>query len=216
VKDEYEKEFAKSGASGQMMLRLTGGLSQSIRRLAELPGAARVGDAAPAEMIDEDEQTLERVVGTVTHGFLDRIGREGLEWWNAMGAPARAGAIEGVLLASGLSGDEVAEGVERVASILERVERSGRGRWILAHRDGASNELAVNRGEARQVIDRTFVDDGVRWIIDYKTGKGAGYREQLESYARIFRAMEGLPVRLGVFFPAVDEWEEWSAEEPAL
>jgi len=198
------------------MLRLTGKLSQSIRRLAELPGAARPPEEMPAGVIDEDEQTLERVVGTVTHGFLDRIGREGLDWWRAMGPAARAGAMEGVLRASGLSGDEVTEGVERVTVILERVEASERGRWILARRQGASNELAVNSGEARQVIDRTFIEDGVRWIIDYKTGTGVGYHEQLGSYARTLRAMERLPVRLGVYFPAADEWEEWSAEEPAL
>ncbi|MBL8292661.1 MAG: hypothetical protein JNN08_12535 [Bryobacterales bacterium] len=227
VKDEYEKEFAKGGASGQMMLRLTSKLSQSIKRLAALPARLRATDDAVAgvleddgqtleRVLEDDGQTLERVVGTVTHGFLDRIGREGLEWWGAMGAQARAAAIEGVLLASGLSGDEVAQGVERVTSILERVERSERGRWILARRAGASNELAVSNSGATQVIDRTFVEDGVRWIIDYKTGKGAGCREQLESYARTLRAMEGLRVRLGVYFPAVDDWEEWSAKAPAL
>jgi ATP-dependent exoDNAse (exonuclease V) beta subunit len=216
VQEAYEKEFAKGGAGGQMMLRLTSKLSQSIKRLAELPARVRATDEAAAGVLEDDGQTLERVVGTVTHGFLDRIGREGLEWWGAMGAQARAAAIEGVLLASGLSGDEVAEGVERVTSILQGVERSERGRWILARRDGASNELAVSRGDARQVIDRTFVEDGVRWIIDYKTGAGVGYREQLDSYARTLRAMERLPVRLGVYFPAADEWEEWSAEELAL
>lgn len=216
VKDIYEQAFAQEGPAGQLMLGLTGKLSQSIQRLAELPARARLADEGQAGALEEDEQTLERVVGTVTHGFLDRIGRNGFEWWRAMGEPARRSAIEGVLLASGLPGAEVAEGVERVKSLLECVERSERGRWILARRDGASNELAVNRGETRQVIDRTFVEDGVRWIIDYKTGKGAGYREQLESYARTLRAMERLPVRLGVYFPAADEWEEWIADEPAL
>jgi len=65
-----------------------------------------------------------------------------------------------------------------------------------------------------RVVDRSFVEDGVRWIIDYKTvdlGPTAGlplladharrYRSQLESYAALF-AVEGLPQRLAVFYVA--------------
>jgi hypothetical protein len=70
------------------------------------------------------------------------------------------------------------------------------------------------RGQVTRVIDRSFVEDGVRWIIDYKTaGLGADadaarltahaerYRPQLEAYAGFF-AGGGLPVRLAVFYVA--------------
>ena len=65
-----------------------------------------------------------------------------------------------------------------------------------------------------RVLDRSFVEDGARWIIDYKTADlGAGadvarlaahaerYRPQLETYAGFF-AGGGLPVRLGVLYVA--------------
>ena len=71
------------------------------------------------------------------------------------------------------------------------------------------------------MIDRTFIENGIRWIIDYKTlrtdpaligpaldaylnDKAASYRPQLERYATLYahEASEGLMVRTAVFFPA--------------
>jgi ATP-dependent exoDNAse (exonuclease V) beta subunit len=63
-----------------------------------------------------------------------------------------------------------------------------------------------------QVVDRTFVADGVRWIVDYKTARvdgdeaalachAEGYRRQLERYAALFSA-EGLPRRIAIFYAA--------------
>jgi ATP-dependent exoDNAse (exonuclease V) beta subunit len=74
------------------------------------------------------------------------------------------------------------------------------------------------------IVDRTFVDaDGLRWIIDYKTGRHEGtdveafldrererYRAQLEAYARAFRLMDGRPLRLALYYPMLDGWREWT------
>ena len=59
------------------------------------------------------------------------------------------------------------------------------------------------------VIDRSFVVEGVRWIIDYKTTRHdempedspawQAYTRQLVRYQRLL-APEGRPVRLAVFF----------------
>jgi ATP-dependent exoDNAse (exonuclease V) beta subunit len=76
------------------------------------------------------------------------------------------------------------------------------------------------------VIDRTFVCDGVRWIIDYKTGLREGgdakafldneverYREKLERYAEILRKMDPtLPIRVGLYYPLMNGWREWEPE----
>jgi ATP-dependent exoDNAse (exonuclease V) beta subunit len=64
------------------------------------------------------------------------------------------------------------------------------------------------------VVDRSFVDNGVRWIIDYKTadlGAQAGeaelkahaerFRAQLQAYAILF-ADESLPQQLAIFYVA--------------
>ena len=74
-----------------------------------------------------------------------------------------------------------------------------------------------------RVIDRTFVDEnGVRWIVDYKTGTHEGgdveafldreqerYRAQLEQYAALMRMLDNRPVKLGLYFPLLKGWREW-------
>ncbi|HET7033433.1 MAG TPA: hypothetical protein VFJ48_09940, partial [Casimicrobiaceae bacterium] len=78
---------------------------------------------------------------------------------------------------------------------------------------------------AHIVIDRSFVADGVRWIVDFKTGAHEGadidafidrevarYRDQLERYARFVRGLDARPIRLGLYFPLQRSWREWSYE----
>jgi len=114
---------------------------------------------------------------------------------------------------------EARAGAARVARMLATTLASADGQWVLRRRADAGAELALMRVGAggtvvTRVVDRSFVADGVRWIIDYKTvdlGDGAEisrltahterYRPQLESYAALFVA-EGLPVRLAVLYVA--------------
>ena len=59
------------------------------------------------------------------------------------------------------------------------------------------------------VIDRIFVAEGCRWIIDYKTVRqpeaelalrAETFRPQLERYAALFRD-DSRPLRMAIFFP---------------
>jgi ATP-dependent exoDNAse (exonuclease V) beta subunit len=95
------------------------------------------------------------------------------------------------------------EAVDQLLTTL----RSPQGRWVLAPHDEAVSEWAITTwadGQARtHVIDRTFIAEGIRWIIDYKTTRdddadATAYREQLVRYRRLFS--EGPPVRMGIFF----------------
>jgi ATP-dependent exoDNAse (exonuclease V) beta subunit len=103
--------------------------------------------------------------------------------------------------------------------MLSATLESELGRWVVCRRDDAAAELALARvgagGTAQtRVIDRCFIEDGVRWIVDYKTSRLVGepthsvltahaerYREQLEEYGALL-AGEGLPQRLAVFYLA--------------
>jgi len=80
----------------------------------------------------------------------------------------------------------------------------------------------INGELIRGLVDRTFIDDGVRWIIDFKTSEHEGgnlaafldeqqrrYSDQMERYAKILAAL-GIPVKVGLYFPLLDEWREWS------
>ena len=100
------------------------------------------------------------------------------------------------------------------------------GRWILGAHMDAQSELAISRIEAGEVknyvIDRTFLDDqqGVRWIIDYKTSEPmAGetvadfearecetYGEQLKNYVSLIGEMSWeieAPIKAALYFPAI-------------
>jgi ATP-dependent exoDNAse (exonuclease V) beta subunit len=71
-------------------------------------------------------------------------------------------------------------------------------------------------------IDRTFVSDGIRYIVDFKTGRHEGggadafldaeverYRSQLTHYARLVRCLDRRPIRLALFHPRIDGWRAW-------
>jgi hypothetical protein len=72
-------------------------------------------------------------------------------------------------------------------------------------------------------VDRTFrTAEDVRWIVDYKTSRHEGadregfldreqerYRAQLEAYARALASGEAM---LGLYFPVLAAWRQWSFE----
>ena len=77
------------------------------------------------------------------------------------------------------------------------------------------------------IIDRTFVDkNGTRWIIDYKTGAHSGadiedyldrevlrYSLQMQKYAKIIKQIDDRDIKLGLYFPLMRQWREWSYVE---
>jgi ATP-dependent exoDNAse (exonuclease V) beta subunit len=114
-----------------------------------------------------------------------------------------------------------------VAAALAGAVLDERGRWLLGPRDEAASELRLRTfrdGRLRTlVIDRTFVEEGRRWIIDYKTSRheGAGLEAFLESereryaqqLARYAQALGG--GRLGLYFPMFKGWREWEDDDAA-
>jgi ATP-dependent helicase/nuclease subunit A len=113
-------------------------------------------------------------------------------------------------------------------SALIAVHRDERARWILKRRardDFREHALSGRwQGEVvRVVFDRSFVDDdGVRWVIDYKTSQHAGgsldefldreverYRPQLHRYAHLASKLGPERVRVGLYFPLMRAWREW-------
>lgn len=167
-----------------------------------------------------------RHLGTVVHRYLCRIAREGPVFWDARKVEGEAKRMRSALRALGVSGKELDESAKKAAAVVSKALTDERGRWALeSHSEGAVEIAltAVIRGEVvHAVIDRTFVEDGARWIIDYKTGfhEGGGLKEflesekerysaQLERYAEVLRAGgESRVIRKGLYYPALSEWVE--------
>ena len=171
-----------------------------------------------------------RYAGTALHGLMQRIAREGLDAWDENAVRSRRSLYQSVLRNLGVPPGELTEAVERVESTLLRMLRDPKGRWILDRHSEDECELPITGlvgGKLYEtVIDRTFVDEnGVRWIIDYKTGSHEGgkletfldneqdrYREQLERYARLMMQRDARPIRLALYFPVLGGWREWPAQ----
>lgn len=190
-------------------------------------GAVREADAEAGDaVVYEWAGDAARAVGTVVHRFLQLLGREGQASLDAL--PGFEAAARRLLLAEGLPQQQVGAALQRVRAALQRTLADSRGQWILSPAHGERHNerpvTAVIGGRPRRlVIDRTFVDaDGVRWIIDYKTGRHEGgdvegfldqeqerYRLQLAAYAAAFRALEDRPVRTALYYPLVaGGWRE--------
>lgn len=188
--------------------------------------------AAPVEF-DWAGETA-RHVGTVVHRALMELSREGAAAWPAQRLARRRDAWRAMLASLGIPAPELPAALERVSEALERVLADDRGRWLLdPDQQEARSELALSGvdggGLASVIIDRSFVDaDGVRWIVDYKSGRHEGgdprafldreqqrYRDQLERYARLMSALDPRPIRLGLYFPAMGAWREWPFQPDA-
>jgi hypothetical protein len=186
------------------------------------------------EVLDSPERNITfdwvsdalRYVGTVTHALLYKIARDGLAKWDAQRLAQHHGAIRAALVDCGIHGAELDPAAARVERALREAVAGERGRWVLGEHPETASEYpltGIAAGKLRHFkLDRTFVVDGVRWIIDYKTShhEGAGleafldnerlrYQQQLENYARLFAALDSRPIRLGLYFPLLGAWREW-------
>lgn len=192
-------------------------------RRAELPAA----EISPVSFEWVGEAA--RHAGTALHALMQRIAREGLERWDEKAVRSGRGLYRSLLSNLGVPPGKIPETVERVENALLRMLRDPKGRWILGRHAENESELPITGMLGGKLyatsIDRTFIDEnGVRWIIDYKTGAHEGgelekfldneqdrYREQLERYARLMAQRDARPTRLALYFPLLGGWREWPA-----
>ena len=175
-------------------------------------------DLRPADNpldLDEAEPglSLEASVGTLVHRCLELISKIGLKTWSTARVVTLQPAYQRWLLAQGHSETEAASGAGDVVAAVSNTLDSETGRWLLDDHPEAAAEQAwssqVGDTTLHHVIDRIFVTEGCRWIIDYKTARlpeaellqrAESYRPQLERYASLF-ATASVPLRLAIYFP---------------
>jgi ATP-dependent exoDNAse (exonuclease V) beta subunit len=76
-------------------------------------------------------------------------------------------------------------------------------------------------------VDRTFVENGVRWLIDYKTSPQEGgdpqrfaqmqvekYRPDIQRYVRVLRAFDPRPIRCALYLPLLGQFCPVAVELP--
>lgn len=92
------------------------------------------------------------------------------------------------------------------------------GQWIIKPHAMERNEwelLASEQGEVvTRIIDRTFMDNGIRWIIDFKTGREdhetqTKHQKQVEEYAKLLSYSTSEPIRCGLYYLTHETWIDW-------
>jgi ATP-dependent exoDNAse (exonuclease V) beta subunit len=176
---------------------------------------------APFDDIPEGEDgqgSMDADCGTLAHRYMEIVVRDGVEIWPPSRMQALLPAMERWLTQQGHAEQDAQRGAGRVAAILRVALDSEDGRWVLQGHEAGAVEMALaitaDGRVATHVIDRTFIENGERWVIDYKSvdlgvsvtddmlaQQAARYRNQLERYARLF-VEDGLPVRKAIFFLA--------------
>jgi ATP-dependent helicase/nuclease subunit A len=166
------------------------------------------------------------LVGTAVHEWLMIIARQGVDQWPPDRVEQFQPQIKRQLALGGLSAESLSTAAAQVTRALRAALEDPRGRWLLQPHSEAESELrlAVWTGTRleRLIVDRTFVENGTRWIIDYKTSTHEGadlagfvqsevsrYQPQLERYANALQAADPRPIKVALYFPLLGMFESW-------
>jgi ATP-dependent helicase/nuclease subunit A len=214
---------------------------QHIRRLpaefkAQVPSTGSMlvtseeTQATAESQTDENLSIRARLLGTVLHRTLKQIANEGVAKWTAQRITQLPTAWAAQLKEQGILVSSAE--LDSLSNAIQLMLEDPKGQWILHSHDQAQCEQALGYYQPEQnragtsVIDRTFVDQGQRWIIDYKFSKPAddeseaqfiakqsrAYQGQLKHYANLYKGLEDNPVRCALYFPQIPMFIEVDAE----
>jgi len=201
---------------------------QTLRRLPDdfelpaLPEPARW--TTPPEGREEEQIEFSwagetaRHVGTVVHRWLQRIAEDELKGWDATRVESLRPRFRKELERRGVDSLALTAASDHVAAALMGTLADERGRWILGAHPEAKSEHRIRTPHRSYIVDRYFTDsEGVRWVVDFKTGRHEGgeldafldeqrrrYQAQLDAYAQVLAAK-----KKGIYLPLSSGWREW-------
>lgn len=212
----------------------------SIRRLAAdwstpTPPQGVVWNNTAVDIVELDESLAfdwaspaAMIVGTVLHGLLQAVAEQGLESWQQRDLETLRPSIAAQLAQQGLTGMANQNAAESVMAGLYNSLNDEQGQWLLAAQQEAVCEAPFSHVDSRgsirhSIVDRSFVENDVRWIVDYKTGGHGGgdveafleqerqrYAKQLERYGAVYRQLEPQrTIKLALYFPLMKRMVSW-------
>lgn len=168
-----------------------------------------------------------KYTGTVIHELLCVMGTQGVENFSRDWQHHHEAMTNNRLTAIGIDRAHLLDASQKVNQAINTVINSERAQWLFSptHQSAASElplTAVLNQRTVNVILDRTFVtDEGVRWIVDFKTGEHRGpdvdaflsseverYQPQLERYLAVYQTIEPRPTRLALYFPLLDAWRE--------
>lgn len=199
----------------------------SIRRLPADRSCALAKNAEPGEPLSKLHQRsqnsnysdnyIARISGELIHQSLMRIVREHIS--RPETGHFLADWTSGTT-GLGLNQEQQEAVLNRLQQMLDAILSDETGRWLLDTRhEQSAAELEIDYLDSKDsvqlaIVDRTFVEDGTRWVIDYKSSSPAegealehfiareteAYKPQLGLYMSLFAEQQK---RAMLYFPAI-------------
>src|SRR5690606_24149696 len=151
------------------------------------------------------DSSEDRIVGTVAHGWLERIGKDGVDAWSAERVDASLPVFRKQLSRAGLAVARLDSAAAILRETLAATLASARGRWLLRAAQAHREWTLLDVSGRVSVIDLAISEENNWLVVDYKTGVPgpqeadeafAGrmrerYREQIERYCAYVTALDG-------------------------
>lgn len=164
-------------------------------------------------------------IGTVIHRILQQIAIDGIDKWPKKRIYDALPYWQNMLIQLGVSSDDLKYARKQIGFVLKNILTDSRAQWILKNHQDHCNEFAISTIENNQlkhyIIDRAFIDQNKRWIIDYKTTTFRGenikkfiarekekHQQQLINYQRLLTQLYSEKIYCGLYYPTIPLWIE--------
>ncbi|AHE66606.1 ATP-dependent exoDNAse exonuclease V beta subunit [Legionella oakridgensis ATCC 33761 = DSM 21215] len=162
-----------------------------------------------------------RLVGIVTHELLQ---------WICDHHPATIADIPWHMVSHqfkvlGLTGQPLMTAQSQIQTQIKQLFSDPVGHWLISKHKAEHNELELLHQQysdvTTKIIDRTFIEHGIRWVIDFKTGQEEEYtehqhRQQVQHYAHLLAHLYPEPIHCGLYYLANSHWITWNYEDGLL
>jgi ATP-dependent exoDNAse (exonuclease V) beta subunit len=147
-------------------------------------------------------------LGTIVHYFLE----------HSLFEPSEK-SVEIKLLEFGLPKKLLHTYTKKVCQLLQNTKQDKVFDWLFRYRESTQVEAEYSDNSKNIIIDRLFIENGVLWIIDFKTASPKkdesidtfierqkhSHREQLIEYQEILQKVFKLPTKLALYCPAINQ-----------
>jgi len=164
-------------------------------------------------------------IGTVIHRILQQISIDGIDKWPKKRIQNALPHWQKMLIQLGISSNDLKYAEKQIAHVLKNIFIDARAQWILKKHQEHSSEFAISTTKNNQakhyIIDRIFVDQNKRWVIDYKTTTFTGenieefiaqekekHQQQLINYQQLLMQLYPEKISCGLYYPAIPLWIE--------
>ena len=157
--------------------------------------------------INQSFSNLETEIGTILHKILELIVKKQLFIDNLL--ENSLNYFKDYFTHYRFSKDDTSYAIEQIKIAIHKLKTTKDGQWITNQFEDDLSEIKYSIDDPGQSIslipDRTFIENNVRWIVDYKFTKNSdlekvalSYRSQLEGYKKIYEHNRN--INLAIYF----------------